>query len=386
MERRQIASASAPATRSRRAESVDGLSRERLALYETVLWLAMWYATSLGTLLLNKIILSEHGVSSQALGLAQMLSTAALGAAKICWSRGDDAAPTNNPIPRSRDSSGDLAAKPRTDEQTRVAVRTTLVALGALRGLTVVLGLVSLAHVAASFTETIKSTAPLFTVYTSWLVLRQRTSWQVILSLVPVMLGLVICARTEVSFDVIGFWAAVGNNVVDCFQNVLSKKIVGTLGPVRLQFYTSMLAIAFQLPVLAGALPSLATPTAFALPPLDPGLRHAVGLVALNVCSYHMQSVSAYCVVDRLSPVSTSVANTLKRALLIVFTILWFGNKMTEESAGGVVVVVCGVALYNWARVRFPVVVDEGEPTTPRPQTLLETVSPRQRFSPKDVV
>lgn len=62
------------------------------------------------------------------------------------------------------------------------------------------------------------------------------------------------------------------------------------------------------------------------------------------------------------------------------------GNKMTEESAGGVVVVVCGVALYNWARVRFPVVVDEGEPTTPRPQTLLETVSPRQRFSPKDVV
>ena len=33
-----------------------------------------------------------------------------------------------------------------------------------------------------------------------------------------------------------------------------------------------------------------------------------------------------------------------------------------------------------------PVVVDEGEPTTPRPQTLLETVSPRQRFSPKDVV
>ena len=77
---------------------------------------------------------------------------------------------------------------------------------------------------------------------------------------------------------------------------MLSKKIVGTLGPVRLQFYTSMLAIAFQLPVLAaraGALPSLATPTAFALPPLDPGLRHAVGLVALNVCSYHMQSVSA---------------------------------------------------------------------------------------------
>jgi len=27
---------------------------------------------------------------------------------------------------------------------------------------------------------------------------------------------------------------------------------------------------------------------------------------------------------------------------------------MTVESAGGVVVVVCGVGLYNWARVRYP--------------------------------
>ena len=27
---------------------------------------------------------------------------------------------------------------------------------------------------------------------------------------------------------------------------------------------------------------------------------------------------------------------------------------MTVGSAGGVVVVVCGVGLYNWARVRYP--------------------------------
>ena len=61
-----------------------------------------------------------------------------------------------------------------------------------------------------------------------------------------------------------------------------------------------------------------------------------------------------YCVVDRLSPVSTSVASTLKRFLLIFLTIIYFGNEMTVESAGGVVVVVCGVGLYNWARVRYP--------------------------------
>ena len=67
-----------------------------------------------------------------------------------------------------------------------------------------------------------------------------------------------------------------------------------------------------------------------------------------------LHATHRYCVVDRLSPVSTSVANTLKRSLLIFLTIIYFGNEMTAESAGGVVVVVCGVGLYNWARVRYP--------------------------------
>lgn len=47
--------------------------------------------------------------------------------------------------------------------------------VGVMRFLTVVLGLVSLKAVAASFVETIKSSAPLFTVLASWMVLGERT-------------------------------------------------------------------------------------------------------------------------------------------------------------------------------------------------------------------
>ena len=47
--------------------------------------------------------------------------------------------------------------------------------VGGMRFLTVVLGLVSLKAVAASFVETIKSSAPLFTVLASWMVLGERT-------------------------------------------------------------------------------------------------------------------------------------------------------------------------------------------------------------------
>ena len=302
MLRTQTSTPSKPQPDRRRAQSVDA-NEQRLKRYETFLWLCAWYLTSLGTLLLNKIILTERGVSSQALGACQMLSTALLGAAKVWWSATSQ--PERGPNRTSVDLEALSQAEQRTEESSnaqRSDVRATLVALGALRGLTVVLGLVSLAHVAASFTETIKATAPIFTVWTARVVLRQRTSGPVVASLIPVMVGLVVCAHTEVSYDAIGFWAALANNAVDCLQNVLSKKIVSTLGPVKLQFYTSLLAIAFQLPILAAR--TTAKAEALVQPSttfmLDPHVQESMKYILVNVCCYHAQSVSAY-VYRRLS-------------------------------------------------------------------------------------
>ncbi len=52
------------------------------------------------------------------------------------------------------------------------------------------------------------------------------------------MAGLALCSFSELSFDSIGFIAAVLNNMVDCVQNVFSKKLLQGLTPVQLQFYT----------------------------------------------------------------------------------------------------------------------------------------------------
>jgi len=306
--------------RSRRARSVDVTIAERLKRYETVLWLCAWYVTSLGTLLLNKIILTERGVSSQALGACQMLSTALLGALKVWWSSRREAGEPRSPTKSTADLEALQESEARSESVNslqRSDVWATLIALGALRGLTVVLGLISLAHVAASFTETIKATAPIFTVWTARVVLKQRTSGPVVFSLVPVMVGLVVCAHTEVSFNAIGFWAAVANNCVDCLQNVLSKKVVSTLGPVRLQFYTSLLAIAFQLPILAArtahAGPLVSTSSSWVPGGLDSEMRKAAKYILVDVCCYHAQSVSA-CVLRRLLPSICPVTKPTIRA------------------------------------------------------------------------
>ena len=53
-------------------------------------------------------------------------------------------------------------------------------------------------YVAVSFTETVKSSAPFFTVIFARLMLNERTSLAVNLSLLPVVGGLALCSATEV--------------------------------------------------------------------------------------------------------------------------------------------------------------------------------------------
>ena len=79
------------------------------------------------------------------------------------------------------------------------------------------LGLLSLKYVAVSFMETVKSSAPLFTVLISFVVIKERNGVLVQLSLVPIMVGLVLCSAYEISFTWIGFLAVNGANLAEWY-------------------------------------------------------------------------------------------------------------------------------------------------------------------------
>ncbi len=79
--------------------------------------------------------------------------------------------------------------------------------------MTVLLGLVALNYVTVSFTETVKSSAPAFTVLISRVLIGEVTGLFVNLSLLPVMGGLALCSANELSFNAAGFVSAIGANV-----------------------------------------------------------------------------------------------------------------------------------------------------------------------------
>lgn len=308
-----------------------GVERESRAFASKVaFWMGCWYFCSLVTLFMNKHYLSAMGGDEYLLGICQMIGTATFGGLKVYfWSR-------------DTINLGDSPSKPNQ------SFYKDMLLVGIMRGLTVMCGLVSLSHVAVSFTETVKSSAPFFTVIFSRFMLGTYTSWQVNCSLIPVMLGLALCSATELSFDSIGFVAAVLNNVIDCVQNVFSKKLLQTLSPVQLQFYTSAAAAVLQLPVLIYLM----------YPKLEDGATTHNTLytwlyIFVDCVFYHLQSVTAYYTMSLLTAVSQSVANTAKRALLIFLSIMWFGNPISLLSGMGMFIVFLGVCLYNHCRINY---------------------------------
>ncbi|CAL8318945.1 unnamed protein product [Merluccius merluccius] len=328
-----------------RSESLQGEQVLKITVTETTVieaesgvwnlrsmaYLALWYFFSFCTLFLNKYILSLLEGEPSMLGAVQMLSTTIIGCLKMF-------------VPCCL-----YKHKSRTEYPSNFIM--IMLFVGLMRFTTVVLGLVSLKNVAVSFAETVKSSAPIFTVIMSRLILGEYTGLWVNLSLFPIMAGLALCTATELSFNMLGFSAALSTNIMDCLQNVFSKKLLSgdtyKFSPPELQFYTSAAAVIMLIPAWAFLLD---------IPVIGKSGRSFIWsqdivlLLLFDGGLFHLQSVTAYALMGRISPVTFSVASTVKHALSVWLSVIVFSNSITLLSAAGSVLVLLGVLLYTRAR------------------------------------
>ncbi|XP_064611452.1 solute carrier family 35 member E2A-like [Liolophura sinensis] len=308
------------------ARDDEGDHKQGLCNIRAIFFLILWYLFSACTLFLNKYILSTLKGEPTLLGTMQMVMTTVFGFLQMYL-------PLGMYVPIQRDG------KPPNFWKNMMLV-------GTMRFLTVILGLVALKFVAVSFTETVKSSAPIFTVLISRVVIGEYTGTWTVVSLVPIMGGLALCSLYELSFNIQGFMAALATNLTECFQNVYSKLLISgekyRYTPAELQFYTSLSSIVIQLPVTSMLLD---------IPKARESFDSTMfAVLILNGIFFHFQSITAYVLMDYISPVTHSVANTVKRAFLIWFSVILFGNPVTVLSGLGTITVTVGVLLYTKAK------------------------------------
>lgn len=308
------------------------LVEHALSSRRIILAIILWYLSSFVTLFLNKFILAYRDGDPTFLALTEMLTAAACGFVQMnlheAWNQ-------------------DLHKEVKRPSVVSKALQKPTIILGSLRFFVVFLGVISINWVAVSFAETVKSSAPIFTVLISAVVLKERSSFLVILSLIPIMLGLALCSANELSFTLVGFIAALLNNITECAQFVYSKTILSSsssqvrMNALEVEFSTALAAAFVEIPV---CLFFMNYEKVLAMSPV------VFGACVFNGVAFYTQSIIAWYIMSNMSPVTHAVLNTVKRALAIWLSVLIFHNSVTAGAWIGTALVIIGVFLYNHAR------------------------------------
>lgn len=207
----------------------------------------------------------------------------------------------------------------------------------------------SLGKVAVSFTHTIKAMEPFFSVILSAMFLGERPTPWVIGSLVPIVGGVALASITEASFNWAGFASAMASNVTNQSRNVLSKKVMvkqeESLDNITLFSIITIMSFFLLAPAAIFMEGVKFTPAYLQSAGLDVRQVYTRSLLAA-LCFHAYQQVS-YMILQRVSPVTHSVGNCVKRVVVIVSSVIIFKTPVSPMNAIGTAIALAGVFFYS---------------------------------------
>ena len=183
----------------------------------------------------------------------------------------------------------------------------------------------------------------------AYMVLATRPSAPLVWSLVPIVVGVSVASATDVSFSWVGCVAALGSNLASTARNVYSKQVMsgvrGNIDSVSLLTVVNGLAFLMLLPFLAlvdGA--SLVAGGWAAIEPVAP-------LALLSAVLLQLYQQVSYNILSKVSAVTHSVANCVKRVVVIVAAVIFFRHPVSPLNAIGTGLALGGVFLYSQTKL-----------------------------------
>ncbi|XP_050380575.1 phosphoenolpyruvate/phosphate translocator 2, chloroplastic-like isoform X2 [Argentina anserina] len=213
---------------------------------------------------------------------------------------------------------------------------------------------ISLGRVAVSFTHTIKSMEPFFTVLFSALLLAEMPTIWVISSLVPIVGGVALASFTEASFNWIGFGSAMASNITNQSRNVLSKKFMvkkESLDNINLFSVITIISFLLLLPS-AILLEGVKFSPSYLQSAANQGLNIkelCVRSLLAGFCFHTYQQVS-YMILQMVSPVTHAVGNCVKRVVVIISSVIFFQTPVSPINSLGTAMALAGVFFYSRAK------------------------------------
>jgi len=207
---------------------------------------------------------------------------------------------------------------------------------------------------AVSFGQIVKAGEPIFAAAIGFLVYGKAESMAKIMCLIPVIGGIAIASAKELDFTVGSLIAASIANVASAFRGAENKKVMKELGDAvgsvgNAYALTTIWAtfLIFPLIFISGEYAKVDQYIAMWNADGKPGsvgnLRYSLIMSGLTFYLYNEVSTLA---LKSLSGVSHSVANTAKRAVVIVGSAIAFGEDMGLMKSVGCSIAIGGTFLY----------------------------------------
>ncbi|KAB2020472.1 hypothetical protein ES319_D07G070900v1 [Gossypium barbadense] len=207
----------------------------------------------------------------------------------------------------------------------------------------------SLGKVAVSFTHTIKAMEPFFSVVLSAMFLGELPTLWVVASLVPIVGGVALASVTEASFNWAGFWTAMASNLTNQSRNVLSKKVMvnkeESMDNITLFSIITIMSLILLAPVAIFTEGVKFTPAYLQSAGLN--VKEVVVRSLLAALCFHAYQQVSYMILQRVSPVTHSVGNCVKRVVVIVSSVLFFKTPVSPINSLGTGIALAGVFLYS---------------------------------------
>lgn len=210
---------------------------------------------------------------------------------------------------------------------------------------------------AVSFGQIVKAGEPVFAAATSAVFLKEIDHPVVYLALLPIIGGVGLASLKELSFSWTALIAASLANQAAAFKNVVSKGVMGNpwakaLGPSNTYAVVNLLALVATIPFVLAFDAKDAVRVYNQVQAMGTGadvLKYSL----FSGLSFYIYNEASFLALSKLDAVTHSVANTLKRVVIIVASCIVFKTPMTLIGGIGSGVAVLGTLLYSLAKGKY---------------------------------
>ena len=205
---------------------------------------------------------------------------------------------------------------------------------------------VAVAGGAVSFTQIIKAAEPVFTCGLNWLLIGDSVNLPSFLSILSIILGVSLASVSSLTFTWISFWGSMTSNLAFASRNVYSRLMLSkkNINPEDLFAILTILSFGFSIPFML----------IFEAKKIIPTIIENSNPINLIISSsiktglyFYIYNEAAMKVLKNLNPITHSIANSLKRIIILITCIIFFNTPINKKSIIGAIIALIGSYTYS---------------------------------------